>query len=99
MTIKINSRVKRMRTDTLGELQGFQPYTYNEIDDDGLNQVKNQMTRLCLAALKESEEIDSDYLQIGNLFYKKYGKKWLEFKGDRNLFDIVQFKTDITVKN
>ena len=99
VTIKINSRVKRMRTDTLGELQGFQPYTYNEIDDDGLNQVKNQMTRLCLKALKESEEIDSDYLQIGTLFYKKYGKKWLEFKGDRNLFDIVQFKTDITVKN
>ena len=98
-TIKISSRVKRMRTDTLGELQGFQPYTYREFGEEALVQVKEQMTTLCLAALEEASEIDGDYLQINNLFYKKYGKKWLEFLGDRSVYDVVQFKTDITVKN
>lgn len=98
-TIKISSRVKRMRTDTLGELQGFQPYTYREFGEEALVQVKEQMTTLCLAALEEASGIDGDYLQINNLFYKKYGKKWLEFLGDRSVYDVVQFKTDITVKN
>lgn len=99
VVIKINSRVKRMRTDTLGELQGFQPMTYREVDKDALAQVEKQMEKLCQTTLSESKKIDSDFLQINNLFYKKYGKKWLEYLGDRNLFETVRFQVKISVKN
>lgn len=93
LEIKINATLRRMKTDTTGNVVDYLPVSKSEITDYMAEQVKEQMTQKITKALEQSRELDCDFLLIANSFYNKYSTEWLVYEQSH-----PKYLNDLTTK-
>ena len=98
--VEFEAKLKRQRTDASGDVVDFLPESDGEISEDAVSQISAETQKLILAALNGCKERNCDYMNIADLFFKKFGNLWTQYaKNNPDYLNKVVFEQKIKVSD
>ncbi len=96
VTVCFRAKLRRVRTDTAGNVMNGVPHMKKEISDEILNKVKVQIEAQLQKTIQKSVETGCDFYQIATAVHRKYPRKWDYFMDEQeNFLKGVEFRVDV----